>query len=68
MRERLKATNPANNRLLDANEIGLYMGLGKSTARKICREIGAERRFGKRVLFDRKIIDKHLDSLAESEV
>lgn len=53
----------ANKRLLNAKEICIYIGMGKNQARKYMDKIGATRRFGGRVLFDKNVIDKALDNL-----
>ena len=67
MRERTKTKNLSDVRMLSIDEIGPYMGLGKSTARKLCQDINAERHVGKRVLYDRKVIDDYFDTLHEKE-
>lgn len=52
-------------RLLSVNELSVYIGLGRNTARKFAEEIGAVKHYGKRVLFDRVVIDKALDQMGE---
>lgn len=52
-------------RLLSADELANYIGLGRHTARKFAEEVGAVKRYGKRVLFDRVVIDKALDQMSE---
>lgn len=50
-------------RLLNIDEACKYIGLGKTFARKYLKEIGAERKIGrKRVLFDRAVIDAAIDN------
>lgn len=49
-------------RLLSTKEVQRYCGIGKNTARDWGREIGAERRIGRRVLYDKAIIDRALDN------
>lgn len=58
--------NIAVKRLLSAEEVAIYTGLGRNTARKFCEEIGAVKRFGRRVLFDKKIIDQVLDQMTDA--
>jgi hypothetical protein len=48
-------------RLLNIKEVCIYTGIGETNARLWMDEIGAVRRFGRRVLFDKKAIDKALD-------
>ncbi len=53
-----------DKRLLNISELTQYCGIGRNTARDWGKAIGAERRFGKRVLYDRVIIDRALDQQA----
>ncbi len=52
-------------RLLDTPELMAYTGLGRNNAMRWGNEIGARVQIGRRVLYDRKVIDRHLDDLAE---
>ena len=61
MRERTK-TNTDCKRLLDITELAQYIGMGKTYSRKWADEIGAVKHFGRRVLFDRNVIDSALDN------
>ena len=54
-------------RLLDVKELGAYCGIGVCTARKWGREIGAERRIGRRVLYDRVAVDKEIDRMGREK-
>lgn len=51
--------NPGK-RLLNTREAATYLGVGLKKARDYCEEIGAVKRFGKSVLFDKAVIDKAL--------
>lgn len=51
-------------RLLNIKEVCIYTGRGQVTARKYMDEIGATRKFGRRVLFDKTVIDAALDKMA----
>lgn len=42
-----------------------YVGLGQTYFRRWAKEIGARRKFGKRVLYDRATIDAAIDEQAE---
>ena len=52
-------------RLLNMREVCIYTGRGQVTARKYMDEIGATRKFGRRVLFDKTVIDEALDKMGE---
>lgn len=54
--------NIEDKRLLNIKEVCTYTGIGQTRARQYMDEIGATRRFGKRVLFDKKVIDSALDN------
>lgn len=50
-------------RMLDVKQLANYMGIGTSNARIVGEEMGALKRIGRRVLYDKKIVDKYLDEL-----
>ena len=50
------------NRFMTLNECAKYLKVGISSTRKYMKEIGAEKRIGKRVVYDRKVIDKYFDN------
>lgn len=54
-------------RLLDVKELCAYCGIGICTAREWGREIRAERRIGRRVLYDRMAVDKEIDRMGRGE-
>ena len=54
-------------RMLTIEEASPYIGLGLTKSRSLLKNIGAERHFGRRVVYDRKIIDFYLDSLGIEE-
>lgn len=60
-------TNVADNemRMMDANALCAYMSMGRMNAVKFAKEAGAEKRIGKRCLYDKRILDKALDELEE---
>ncbi|MBQ9212133.1 MAG: polyprenyl synthetase solanesyl diphosphate synthase [Clostridia bacterium] len=49
-------------RLLSMKELTKYTGLGQNKARIWAEEVGAVRRIGARVLFDKQAIDAALDT------
>lgn len=54
-------------RLLDIKELCTYCGIGTCTAREWGKEIGAERRIGRRVLYDRVAVDAAIDRLGSGD-
>lgn len=53
--------NISDKRLLSWNEARTYTGLGRNKCREYCESIGAVKKIGGRVLFDRYKIDADLD-------
>lgn len=50
-------------RLLNVSEFCLYTGLGRTKGGAWAKEIGAVRHIGRRVLFDRVVIDRVIDEM-----
>lgn len=48
-------------RMLNIKEVCTYTGIGQTRARQYMDEIGATKRFGRRVLFDKTVIDAALN-------
>lgn len=63
MRERNKNPDLRQTRLLNLDQLCLYIGMGKNNARKFAADAEAVRKFGKSVRYDRKMIDHYLDEL-----
>lgn len=53
----------SETRMLDVQGLQAYLSLGRSRAVEFAKAAGAERRFGKRCLYDRRVIDAALDNL-----
>ena len=49
-------------RLLSETEARIYCGMGRTAFRPWAQSIGALRKRGRRVLYDKKVIDKYLDT------
>lgn len=64
MRERNKNYN-AEKRLLDVSETCAYLNLGKSKGVEFAKSVGAERKIGRRCLYDKKVLDAALDRMIE---
>ena len=54
-------------RLMDIHEAAAYISMGTVCARQWLGQIGAVRYFGRRVLFDRAVIDKALNMAGSEE-
>lgn len=55
-------------RLLNVSEAMEYTGLGKNRLYDFSKEIGCLKKYGKRTLFDKDIIDKAIDENIGLEV
>ena len=62
-KENTNSSNILEVRLLDVPALCAYMGLGRNTAMNFAKAAGAEKKFGRRCLYDRKIIDKAIDEM-----
>lgn len=58
----------AEKRLINTEEAAAYIGMGISKTREIMETIGAKRRIGRRVVYDKVVIDQWLDSMAHQEI
>lgn len=55
-------------RLLSITEATVYLGIGRSSALRYLEKIGAKRKIGRRVLYDRTVIDENLSKPPNGEV
>lgn len=58
-----KGNNIDGIRLMSAEQGQKYVGLGRHNFRNWADSIGATRHFGRRVMFDKNVIDKALDRM-----
>lgn len=58
---------PMQKRLFSIEEAVTYLGIGKSSARKFLESIGAKHQIGRRVLYDKAIIDQYLNTQQKEE-
>ena len=65
MNARIKAPIISEKRLLDANEVCMYLSLGRNRGIEFAKSLGAERKIGRRSLYDKTVIDRALDDLAK---
>ena len=49
--------------MLSAKEVCTYLGLGMNRGVEFAKAAGAERKVGRRCLYDKKVIDRALDNL-----
>ena len=65
MTERKNDSVVNEKRLLDANEMCMYLSLGRNRGVEFARSIGAERKIGRRSLYDKAVIDRYFDKQAQ---
>ena len=63
MKKKLEIGTIEQKRLLSLKEVCAYTGLGITLARSTMDELGATVKFGKRVLFDKTVIDTAIDQM-----
>lgn len=62
MRERENQLTSMNEkRLLDANEVCIYLSLGRNKGIEFAKSIGSEVKIGRRCLYDKAKIDTYLN-------
>ena len=57
----------SETRLLTEREALAYIRMGRTRGRVWLQEIGSLRHFGRMVRYDRAVIDRHLDMLAQDQ-
>ena len=66
MRERENQIASMNEkRLLDANEVCIYLSLGRNKGIEFAKQIGAEVKIGRRALYDKAKIDQYINQQTE---
>lgn len=55
----------AESRLLNAKEVCAYLNLGRNRGVEFAKSIGAERKIGRRCLYDKVVIDRYFDKQAQ---
>ena len=58
-----RATDFSEKRMLTESEGFMYCGQGRTAFRKWAAEIGARRKFGKAVRYDKRVLDAALDAM-----
>lgn len=67
MKRRTMTAETKDSRLMDTDELRVYLNIGRNNAMKFGEEVGAKVRIGRRVLWDKQVIDKHISSIAGVE-
>lgn len=67
MFQRIKENETTCKRLFDVPDLCAYLNMGRTRAVEYAKQIGAERRFGRRCLYDKRIIDRALDELEKAD-
>lgn len=57
-----------DKRLLDVDDVCVYLSVGRNVARDFTKKIGAQVRIGRRLLYDRAIIDRYFDKQAAEKI
>lgn len=60
-RENQAIISTSEKRMLDANEVCVYLSLGRNKGIEFAKSIGAEVKIGRRVLYDKVKIDKYFN-------
>ena len=60
-------TSETEQRILREREATEYCGMGRTSFRQWAAKIGAVRKFGRSVRYDRKVIDEALDGMNQNE-
>jgi len=68
MAERKNVSAISEKRLLDVNEVCMYLSLGHNRGIEFAKSIGAERKIGRRCLYDKVVIDRYLDQQIQEAV
>ena len=61
----MKENKCVNSRLLNAKEVCEYLKLGRNRGVEFAKSIGAERKIGRRCLYDKVVIDRYFDKQAQ---
>ena len=62
MSEKTTEFQVALPRLISTRQLCQYTNMGRTRAVEFARSIGAEKRFGRRCLYDLRILDKAIDA------
>ena len=54
-------------RLLDTNELQTFLSMGRNNSMLFAKKIGAERKIGRRCLYDKAHINKYFDEISDEQ-
>lgn len=60
---RAKAYQEVQPRMLNQKQAEIYTGMGRTSLTSFAEKAGARRKIGKKVLYDRRVIDAALDAM-----
>lgn len=63
----MQDSNQTYKRFMNLSEACLYLGLGRNKTMEFCKEINAKRKIGRRVLYDKIVIDEYFDKKNQGE-
>lgn len=58
----------SERRLLDANEVCIYLSLGRNKGIEFAKQIGSEVKIGRRALYDKAKIDQYINQQTSSNL
>ncbi len=62
-----RITDTEDRRMIVELEAAAYVGMGRSSFREWAKQIGARRKFGRSVRYDKKVIDAALDAMTDTD-
>ena len=64
----LNGSTPVSKRLMSEIETRAYTGLGRTSVRKLGEELNCIHHYGRRILYDKSVIDAYLDNQLKANV
>lgn len=61
MKARKEECNPTEKRLLGVKDLCTFLSMGRDRSIEFAKAAGAERKVGRRCLYDRKVLERALD-------
>ena len=59
----MEETKQLNKRFLNLSETSIYLNLGRNKTMEFCEKIKAKRKIGRRVVYDKFVIDAYFDQI-----
>lgn len=67
MRARRRHDSMGYGRLLDADQVMAYLGMGRDSAIRFAKKCGSARKYGKITRYDREVLDAAVDAMRNAE-